>query len=122
MKKHRRYRKELDAFRSLCKQTAAAAAAEGMDSSSLSAQVAQLVASVKGATDEAEPTGEVFTKASLLKRRPLRVLIVGVPNVGKSKIANSLAGRKVARSYRWPGTTQSVNVRQPNTVYTNVAA
>ena len=110
VKRHRRYRKELDAFRSLCKQAAVAAAEGRVESSLPSVQVAQLVASRKGATDEGTRAGEVLTKASLQKKKPLRILIVGVPNVGKSKIANCLAGRKVARSYRWPGTTQSVNV------------
>ncbi|CDJ53061.1 GTP-binding conserved hypothetical domain-containing protein, putative [Eimeria brunetti] len=118
VKRHRRYRKELDAFRSLCKQAAAAAAeAKGVDSPGTSAQVAQLIASHKARADEPEHSGEVLTRALLRQRKPLRILVVGFPNVGKSKIANSLVGRKVARSYRWPGTTQSVNLhRQPVTL------
>lgn len=39
------------------------------------------------------------------KKRPLKIFVVGYPNVGKSTIINMLAGRKVARAAPIAGTT-----------------
>ena len=39
-------------------------------------------------------------------RKPLRVMIVGVPNVGKSSMINRLAGRKSAKTGDRPGITR----------------
>ncbi len=38
--------------------------------------------------------------------RPLRILVVGIPNVGKSTVLNRLAGRKAARTGDLPGVTR----------------
>jgi ribosome biogenesis GTPase A len=38
--------------------------------------------------------------------RPVRVMVVGVPNVGKSSFINCLAGRKIARVGEKPGITR----------------
>ncbi|MGN0998264.1 MAG: ribosome biogenesis GTPase YlqF [Faecousia sp.] len=38
--------------------------------------------------------------------RPLRVMIVGIPNVGKSTLINQLAGRKGAKAENRPGVTR----------------
>jgi ribosome biogenesis GTPase A len=46
-----------------------------------------------------------------LKRRPVRVLVVGMPNVGKSTIINSLVGQKKAKTGHKAGVT-----RQPQWV------
>lgn len=40
------------------------------------------------------------------RNRPARVMIVGVPNVGKSSFLNSLAGKKVATTGARPGVTR----------------
>ncbi|CDI75393.1 GTP-binding conserved hypothetical domain-containing protein, putative [Eimeria praecox] len=92
VKRHRRYRRELDAFRSVCKQAAAAAAADGVDASTASEQVAQLVASLKGATNEAADAGGELTKASLQQRKPLRILIVGLPNLHRQPVTMAGVG------------------------------
>ena len=47
--------------------------------------------------------------------RPLRVMILGIPNVGKSTFINKVAGRKAARAGDKPGVTrgkQWINVAQ----------
>ena len=47
-------------------------------------------------------------KQGLLNRKA-RVLVVGVPNVGKSTLINRLAGKKVASIGNKPGVTKSLN-------------
>lgn len=42
-----------------------------------------------------------------LKQRPIRAIIVGIPNVGKSTLINRLAGRKVANVGNMPGVTKA---------------
>lgn len=41
-------------------------------------------------------------------RKVRRVMIIGIPNVGKSTLINSLAGRSAARAANMPGVTRSV--------------
>lgn len=41
-------------------------------------------------------------------RKVRRVMIIGIPNVGKSTLINSLAGRSAARAANKPGVTRSV--------------
>jgi len=38
--------------------------------------------------------------------RPLRILVVGIPNVGKSTVLNRMAGRKAAKTGDLPGVTR----------------
>lgn len=46
-------------------------------------------------------------KAKGARIRPVRAMVVGIPNTGKSSIINSLAGRKVAMTSDKPGVTRS---------------
>ena len=42
-----------------------------------------------------------------MKKQPLKLLIVGIPNVGKRTLINNLAGKRVARAANTPGVTRS---------------
>lgn len=42
-----------------------------------------------------------------LKQRPIRAIIVGIPNVGKSTLINRLAGKKVTNVGNMPGVTKA---------------
>ena len=41
-------------------------------------------------------------------RKVRRVMIIGIPNVGKSTLINSLAGRKAAKAANMPGVTRNI--------------
>ncbi|NLM18348.1 MAG: hypothetical protein GX221_11595 [Candidatus Riflebacteria bacterium] len=49
-----------------------------------------------------------LTRQTLRKRRIRRAMIVGIPNVGKSTLINSMAGRAAARTANKPGLTRNV--------------
>lgn len=60
---------------------------------------------------------EVFMKEREkgLKERPIKALIIGIPNVGKSTLINTLAKRKVAQTGDRPGVTKAeqwINVNE----------
>ena len=48
----------------------------------------------------------VHWRARGLKNRPVRTIILGIPNVGKSTLINRLAGRNVAKTADRPGETK----------------
>lgn len=58
--------------------------------------------------------------AKWIERRPVRAMIVGIPNVGKSTVINTLAGRKKAAVGNKPGVTrdmQRLNISDSLQIY-----
>ena len=53
-------------------------------------------------------TAKTLTGKNVPLRKVRRVMIIGIPNVGKSTLINSLAGRSAARAANMPGVTRSV--------------
>lgn len=49
-----------------------------------------------------------------IKNRPVRAMIVGIPNVGKSTFINSYAGKAVAKTGNKPGVTKGKQWIRPN--------
>lgn len=49
-----------------------------------------------------------------LKKKEIRVLVVGVPNVGKSTLINRLAGKKVVNVGNMPGVTKNLSWLKTN--------
>lgn len=47
-------------------------------------------------------------KGGIAARKVRRVMVIGIPNVGKSTLINSLAGRKAARTANMPGVTRNI--------------
>ena len=54
------------------------------------------------------PINEKREKKGLIKRRA-RVLIIGIPNVGKSTLINRLVGKKAVNVGNMPGVTKDLN-------------
>lgn len=53
-----------------------------------------------------EVSGENKAESSVVRKKFIRLMIVGVPNVGKSSLINSLLGRKAAMTGDRPGVTR----------------
>ncbi len=66
------------------------------------ANVKQLVGTIKEECKEAVLKSEARGRIA----RPVRIMIVGIPNVGKSTLINKLAGKNAAKTGNKPGVTK----------------
>lgn len=55
-----------------------------------------------------QKTKQRFQQSRWFQRRPIRIMILGIPNIGKSTLINSLAGKKKAPVANSPGFTRDV--------------
>ena len=60
-------------------------------------------------TNELMQNAQEKRLAKGLKKKEIRVLVVGVPNVGKSTLINRLAGKKVVNVGNMPGVTKNLS-------------
>ena len=62
-------------------------------------------------------TGDAASRAKGKVGRPLRFMVLGIPNVGKSSFINRLAGRKAAQTSDRPGVTRGKQwISLPNNI------
>ena len=64
------------------------------------------IRSVKSLIDKASEEKRARDLKRGIKNRPVRALIAGIPNVGKSTLINNLAGKKSAKTGDKPGVTK----------------
>ncbi len=62
----------------------------------------------KGLHEISKVSRELCKDAAWLARRPVRALIVGIPNVGKSTLINALAGKRKVEAGATPGLTRDL--------------
>ena len=80
--------------------------AQGFSAAAINARQTKEVRDVTGLIQDAckEITERNLRKG--IKNKPIRAMIVGIPNVGKSTFINSLAGRAAAKTGNTPGVTK----------------
>lgn len=71
------------------------------------ALIAEAIRGVGGLVDEVKRALR-GARAGVIVREGLEIAVVGAPNVGKSSLINMLAGREVALTSAYPGTTRDV--------------
>lgn len=74
----------------------------------LTVPVGVSAATRKGLNAISTVSRDLCSGASWLSRRPVRALIVGIPNVGKSTLINALVGRRKAEAGATPGLTRDL--------------
>ncbi len=80
---------------------------EGYAVLALDAQSGKNVSKIKTAAKNLLAGQLAREKAKGLKERPLRTMILGIPNVGKSTLINRLARTKATRTANTPGVTRA---------------
>lgn len=81
-------------------------AAEGYEAAAVDARASKSLKSVKAAIERACREKTERDRARGIKNRPVRAMVVGIPNVGKSTFINSFAGKAVAKTGNRPGVTK----------------
>lgn len=79
---------------------------QGMTVLALDSRSASLRKPMQKAIMDATETKRARDLRRGIKNRPVRAMIAGIPNVGKSTLINSLAGRAAARTGNKPGVTK----------------
>ncbi|MBQ4425654.1 MAG: ribosome biogenesis GTPase YlqF [Lachnospiraceae bacterium] len=79
---------------------------EGCRVVSMDARNGKEAKAVLGALNQAAEEKRARDRKRGIKNRPLRLMVVGIPNVGKSTLINSLAGRASAKTGDKPGVTK----------------
>ena len=80
--------------------------AEGAYFIALDARVASSRKALEGVIDRAGQKKRERDAKRGIKNRPVRVMVCGIPNVGKSTLINTLAGRASAKTGNKPGVTK----------------
>ncbi len=80
--------------------------AETVTAAAMDARNTGSVKAVRRLLDEVSAEKAKKDKARGIVSRPARIMVVGIPNVGKSTLINSLAGRSSAKTGDKPGVTR----------------
>ncbi len=80
---------------------------KGIDTAAVDLKSGQGMKKVKALLNEAaKKKHERDKKKGIRMQRPVRALVCGIPNVGKSTFINAMAGRNVAKTGNKPGVTK----------------
>ena len=79
---------------------------EGIKAVALNSKDKQSFAGVKKVIDEAAAKKKERDLKRGIKNRPVRLLVAGIPNVGKSTFINSLCRKNIAKTGNKPGVTK----------------
>ena len=79
---------------------------EGIYAVSINSKNKSDIKKVKALMDKAGAEKKERDLKRGIKNRPVRAMIVGIPNVGKSTFINSFAGRASAKTGNKPGVTK----------------
>lgn len=81
--------------------------AQGLYAVALDSRKKDVLGIIKQASEKAAKAKREKEKRLGMKPQDLRLAVFGIPNVGKSTLINSLAGRKMAKAENRPGVTRA---------------